>query len=155
MAKRRIYTIMFVVGMVLWGAVIALILTGIFTSESMLSGALSGFLVAAGLDAAYLWIRLDWWRSDETIRQLSGNNKFIATDLISKRTDSKVTLFLLVLVAIAQVLMPFVQGFNSNRVRDGMIFGGILAVLIPVSNWIARSKEKAQLKKFFGQNAQE
>ena len=141
---------MFVIGIFLLVVVSALILMGSFTLDAILSGGLSGFLVAAGLDAAYLWIRLDWWRSDETIKQLSGDNKVAATDLISKRTDSKVTLFLLVLVAIAQVLIPFAQDFNSNHVRDGMIFGGILAILVPVSNWTARSMEKRQLKKFFG-----
>ena len=139
---------MFVIGVLSWGAVIILMLMGTFSSDSLLSGVLSGFLVAAGLDAAYLWIRLDWWRSNETIRQLAGNNKPVEIDLISKRTDSQVTLFLLVLVALAQVLIPFAQGINSNHLRDGMIFGGILGVLVPVSNWIARSMEKVQLRKF-------
>lgn len=93
---KLIYSLMFVIGVALIYAS-----RGSFTRDSLLSG----FGIAATLTASYLWIRLDWWRSNNTIKELSGSNESIARDLISKKADSRVALVLLMLVALAQALL--------------------------------------------------
>ncbi|MBI2167229.1 MAG: hypothetical protein HYU34_03165 [Candidatus Omnitrophica bacterium] len=119
---KLIYSLMFVTGIAL-----IYVSRGSFSRNSLLSG----FGIAATLTASYLWIRLDWWRSIQTIKELSDSNKSIARDLISKKADSRVALALLILVALAQALL------EEYRLALGM-----LLVLIPIGNYIARSIER-------------
>lgn len=98
---------------------------------------LSAFPIAAALAASYFWIRLDVWRSDNTIRELSAENKTAKVDLISRRIDSRMALFLIVLAAIAQAFWV-----------KSVLPLGILLILAPIGNFIARSVEKIQLKGF-------
>ena len=98
-----------------------------FTRDTVLSG----FGIAAALTASYLWIRLDWWRSNNTIKELSGSNETIARDLISKKADSQVALALLILVGLAPALL-----------KQYWLPLGMLLILIPIGNYIARSVEK-------------
>jgi len=88
-----------------------------------------------------LWIRLDVWRDNETIRKLAVSNKTAETDLISRRADSRVAIFLLVFVAITQSIL-------QNPKPDWRVFTGILLMLVPISNWIARWMERNQAPKF-------
>ncbi len=122
------YLLMFVIGVIL-----IYISRDSFTLDLFLSA----FPIAAALVASYFWIRLDVWRSDNTIRQLSGENKTAEIDLISRRIDSRMALFLIVLAAI-------VQAFWVKSVLPL----GILLTLAPVGNFIARTVEKIQLEGF-------
>ncbi|MDD5692359.1 MAG: hypothetical protein PHP10_04190 [Candidatus Omnitrophica bacterium] len=129
--RERIYWIIFFVGVVLfiWSCI-----ARVFSWEL----ALSSFPIVASITAAYLWIRLDIWRTKKTIGELADSNKTIETDLISRRADSLVVFALLVVVAIA-------DSFKESPKLDWRAFWGILFMFVPVSNWIARGIERNQL----------
>jgi len=105
-----------------------------------LRSALAVFPIVASITAAYLWIRLDVWRDDKTIRELV-KPEVIQNELLSRRSDSRVAIILLVLVAIA-------QSFFSESKSNWSVFFGMLLVLVPICNWIARRTEKRSLLNF-------
>ena len=135
-AEKRvtvIYWIMFAVGIVL------MILSQRIQVFS-LQPVFSSVPIVAGITASYLWIRLDVWRSDKTIGKLT-SSKDAVDDLISRRADSRVALALLVLAAIF-------QAFLQEPKLNWLVFVGILLILVPVCNCIARRMEKTQFSKF-------
>jgi len=93
------------------------------------------FPVAAGITAAYLWIRLDVWHTDDTIKKMSVPNQDVADDLKSRRADSRVALTLLALIAIIQAFLPELK-------QNWLVLIATLLIVLPLSNCIARWMEK-------------
>jgi hypothetical protein len=135
---NRVYLIMKILGLLIL----------VFTWKTFTwRGFLSGFPIAAVLAGSYFWIRLDIWRTNETIDELcnsgSSSNESLKRDLISRRVDSRAAIALLLVAAVVQAL--------SLWSMNGMfIFMFMLLELIPLVNYIARSVEKVQLEKILG-----
>lgn len=143
---KAIYWTMFFLGVGL------LVLSWIFKIFSW-KLVLASIPIAAGLTAAYLWIRQDIWRDDETIRELT-NSKDTQTDrkltvsqedLISRRADSRIAFVLLVLVAVAQALDQY---FSSELKSNWLAPIGELLMFVSFFNCIARWREGIQKSKF-------
>ena len=81
---------------------------------------LQGFPIAAGLDAAYLWIRPDAWLS----------NKDANDNSVPRQADCLVAIFLLFLVAGAQALVL--------QADSKWMFVGTFFVGLAISNCVAR-----------------
>ena len=104
-----------------------------------------------GLIAAYFWIREDWTRSRETIRDISkGKEEVIAVDLLSRKADSKVALLLLIIVAIFQAIaFSLKDPLESHPLRPySFIFLGILFILFSIGNQYARTRLDRYKAKF-------
>ncbi|RJO63839.1 MAG: hypothetical protein C4540_06310 [Candidatus Omnitrophota bacterium] len=116
---------------------IILIIWSLVVRVFSLISALSSFPIVAGITAAYLWIRLDVWRDNKTIVRLAVSNEYAENDLKSRRADSRVAIFLLGFVAVTQAVL-------QNPKPDWRVFMGILLILVPISNWIARWMDRKQ-----------
>ena len=139
--RDEIYRIVFLlgIGLLALALILALMELKIFSMKS----ALESFPVITMITASYLWIRLDIWRTDETIKELTGSSDSTVAqeDLMSRRADSQVAFGLLVLAAVAQTL--------SLKLKWGsMCFFGILFVFVPSCNWVARWMDRSQKSKF-------
>ena len=131
---KAIYWIVFILGVVL-------LFLSMFLKIFSLQSILKSFPIAAGLTAAYLWIRQDIWRDDETIKKLTNDQEIAQRNLISQRSDDRVVFVLLVIVAVAQASLLKPESY-------WIIFFGMLFTLAPLCNWFARSMERRQLSKF-------
>jgi hypothetical protein len=133
---KVIYRIMFVLGIGL------LVLAWVLKILS-LDLALTLLPIIANITAAYLWIRLDIWHTDKTIRELT-SQRVAQNELISRRADTRVAFSLLVVIAIAQsiLLSRLIPKLNF------IVLFGELFMSVPLCNWIARGMEKRQSAKF-------
>ena len=135
-----IYWIMFIIG-------IMLLALSCWREIFSWKIALSSFPIVGSISAAYLWIRRDVWRDNETIRRLTVSNDkdYLQENLISGRADCQVALIFLILVAIAQVL-------SQESSLNWLVFLGEMLTFVPLGNWIARWIEEYQLLKFKNEN---
>ena len=124
---KVIYRIMFIVGFVL--AYLSY-RTGVFSWQLVLSS----FPIVGGIAAAYLWIRIDVWHTDETINELVLSNKTAKDELKSRRADSRVAIGLLFFVAVAQSSLQYPE-------LNCLVIFGVLFILVPFSNWITKLME--------------
>ena len=142
---KAIHRTLFVIGLLLIGFSIK---SNTFSWDSLLKT----FPIVAGLTAAYLLIRLDIWRDDKTIIEMTNaestkiaetNEKIPVSqvDLISRRSDYRVAFILLVLIAL-------IQSIVQEPRSEWQVLVGMLLILLPMSNWIARCIEKDHLLEF-------
>ena len=109
---------------------------GVFTWGAFLVG----LPIAAILTGSYFWIRLDVWRSDETIEELSnlrGSVDFLKKDLISRRVDSRAAIVWLLVATAAQACFPTEHG-------NPLIFIDVLLLIIPITNRIVELAKERQ-----------
>jgi hypothetical protein len=135
---ETIYRTMFLMGIVF-------LFTAAVTKKFSPTAVLTAFLIVASITAAYLWIRLDIWRDDQTILK-SADQKIVQAELISRRADNRVAFFLLFLVAIAQALLLFLK---VEQKSNWLVFSGMLLLFVPLFNWIARWIQKVDLLRFY------
>ncbi len=135
---ERVHRIMFALGVL---TLIVIWRLKVLTWDAFLAG----LPIAAVIAGSYFWIRLDIWRSNKTIKELSNSgevsNESIKRDLISQRVDSRAAILWLVVATVA-------QAFLLVSIQSKFIFVGTLLVFVPVTNWIARYREKKDFAKF-------